>query len=63
MHDFDYFKLVQFMQFQNLQVGIKRISTRIPLRAGDDFNSLVLKNGDFMKTTLVARSANRDGIK
>ena len=63
MHDFGYFKLVQFMQFQDLQVGVRRISISIPFCAGDDFNSLVLKNRDFMKIRLVGRSPNRDGIK
>ena len=63
MHDFGYFKLVQFMQFLGLQVGIRRISTCFPFRAGDDFNGLVLKNRDFIKITLVGRSSNRDGIK
>ena len=44
MHDLGHFKLVQFVQFQDLQVGMRRISTCIPFRAGDDFNGLVLNN-------------------
>ena len=38
------FKLVNFVQFQGLQVSIGRVCTGIPFCLGNNINSFVLKN-------------------